>query len=88
MGEYMAWLYNGGGLELAREMFHAKGVHNIPCGMIPPGASGWFRKEIKTTADLKQGHSKNPRRDEGDGFGAVFAEVLAGFGDRKAAFAD
>lgn len=53
MGEYMAWMYEGGGLELAREMFHARGVHNIPCGMIPPEASGWFRKEIKTPADLK-----------------------------------
>jgi TRAP-type mannitol/chloroaromatic compound transport system substrate-binding protein len=52
LGEYMAWMYNGGGLELAREMFHANGVHNIPCGMIPPEASGWFRKEIKTTSDL------------------------------------
>ena len=53
MGEYMAWLYEGGGLELAREMFHAHGVHNIPCGLIPPEASGWFRKEIKTPAELK-----------------------------------
>jgi TRAP-type mannitol/chloroaromatic compound transport system substrate-binding protein len=53
MGEYMGWLYEGGGLELAREMFHARGVHNIPCGMIPPEASGWFRKEVKTPADLK-----------------------------------
>ena len=53
MGEYMGWLYVGGGLELARELFHARGVHNIPCGMIPPEPSGWFRKEIKTLADLK-----------------------------------
>lgn len=51
-GEYMAWLYYGGGLELAREMFHARGVHDIPCGLIPPEASGWFRKEMKTPADL------------------------------------
>lgn len=53
VGEYMAWMYEGGGLELAREMFHARGVHDIPCGLIPPEASGWFRKEIKTPADLK-----------------------------------
>jgi TRAP-type mannitol/chloroaromatic compound transport system substrate-binding protein len=49
----MGWLYEGGGLELAREMFHASGVHNIPCGLIPPEASGWFRKEIRQPADLK-----------------------------------
>ena len=53
IAEYMAWMYDGGGLQLARTMFHARGVHNIPCGLIPAEASGWFRKEIKTPADLK-----------------------------------
>jgi len=53
MGEYMAWMYEGGGLELARQMFAQYGVHNIPCGMIPPEASGWFRKEIRSVDDLK-----------------------------------
>lgn len=53
VGEYMAWLYRGGGLELAREMFHQYGVHNIPCGMIPSEASGWFRQEIVSLDDLK-----------------------------------
>lgn len=52
IGEYMGWLYYGGGLELAREMFRAEGVYNIPCGLIPPEASGWFRKEIRTVDDL------------------------------------
>jgi TRAP-type mannitol/chloroaromatic compound transport system substrate-binding protein len=53
VGEYMAWLYYGGGLDMAREMFHRHGVHNIPCTIIPPEASGWFRKEIRSTEDLK-----------------------------------
>lgn len=53
IGEYLAWLYRGGGLELAREMFHARGIHNIPCGIIPPEASGWFRKQITKLEDLK-----------------------------------
>jgi len=53
MGEYMAWLYRGGGLEAAREMFAKYNIYNIPCGMIPPEASGWFRKEIKRIDDLK-----------------------------------
>ena len=51
--EYLAWIYYGGGLELSREMFGKHGIHNIPCAIIPPEASGWFRKEIKSTADLK-----------------------------------
>ena len=58
IGEYMAWMYNGGGLPLAREMFHAKGVHNILCGMIPSEASGWFREEIRTVADLNGLHMR------------------------------
>jgi len=53
IGEYMAWMYYGGGLDMAREMFAKYNIHNIPCAIIPPEASGWFRKEIKSTADLK-----------------------------------
>ncbi len=51
--EYLAWMQHGGGLQLAREMFAKHGIHNIPCAIIPPEASGWFRKEIKSLQDLK-----------------------------------
>jgi TRAP-type mannitol/chloroaromatic compound transport system substrate-binding protein len=51
--EYLAWIHHGGGLQLSREMFGKHGVYNIPCAIIPPEASGWFRKEIKTVQDLK-----------------------------------
>jgi len=51
--EYLAWIHNGGGLELSREMFGKHNIHNLPCAIIPPEASGWFRKEIKTVQDLK-----------------------------------
>jgi TRAP-type mannitol/chloroaromatic compound transport system substrate-binding protein len=51
--EYLAWIHHGGGLQLSREMFAKHGVYNIPCAIIPPEASGWFRKEIKSVADLK-----------------------------------
>ncbi|HTG98151.1 MAG TPA: C4-dicarboxylate ABC transporter, partial [Burkholderiales bacterium] len=51
--EYLAWIHHGGGLQLSREMFGKHGVHNIPCAIIPPEASGWFRKEIKSLQDLK-----------------------------------
>lgn len=53
IGEYIAWLYRGGGLEMARELFHGYGVHNVPCGIIPAEASGWFQREIRTLEDLK-----------------------------------
>src|SRR5687768_4821864 len=51
--EYLAWLYHGGGLHLSREMFGKHGVYNVPCAIIPPEASGWFRKEIRSVQDLK-----------------------------------
>jgi TRAP-type mannitol/chloroaromatic compound transport system substrate-binding protein len=51
--EYLAWMYHGGGLELADEMFAEHNVKYIPCGISPPEASGWFRKEIKALDDLK-----------------------------------
>ena len=51
--EFLAWLYKGGGLEMAREMFHARGIHNIPCGVTPAAPSGWFTREIRSAADLK-----------------------------------
>ena len=53
IGEYMGWMYQGGGLAMAREMFHARGIHNVPCAVIPPEASGWFRREIASLHDLK-----------------------------------
>jgi TRAP-type mannitol/chloroaromatic compound transport system substrate-binding protein len=53
IGEYMAWMYHGGGLPLARELFAQHNIHNIPCAIIPPEASGWFRKEIRTVEDFK-----------------------------------
>ena len=53
MGEYLAWMHYGGGIELMNEMFAKHAIHAIPCGMTPPEASGWFRREIKTVQDLK-----------------------------------
>lgn len=53
IGEYMAWMYRGGGIEEARRLFAERNIRNIPCAVIPPEASGWFKKEIRTVADLK-----------------------------------
>ena len=51
--EFLAWMYYGGGLELQTEMFAQHNIHAIPCGIIPPEGSGWFRREIKSVSDLK-----------------------------------
>ncbi|MEZ5661152.1 MAG: TRAP transporter substrate-binding protein [Burkholderiaceae bacterium] len=53
MGEYIAWMKHGGGVELAQELYAKDGIKYLFCGMISPETSGWFRKEIKTLDDLK-----------------------------------
>src|SRR5258708_18751709 len=48
-----AWMRHGGGLELMREFFKDYNCHNIPAGNTGAQMGGWFRKEIRTVADLK-----------------------------------
>lgn len=52
-GEMLAWMYHGGGLQLANEMYGRDNIHMLPCGILPPESGGWFRKEIKSLDDLK-----------------------------------
>jgi TRAP-type mannitol/chloroaromatic compound transport system substrate-binding protein len=52
-GEYIAWIKFGGGRELWDELYGQYNVKAIPCGVIPPESSGWFREEIKSLDDLK-----------------------------------
>ncbi|MBH5392062.1 MULTISPECIES: TRAP transporter substrate-binding protein [Bradyrhizobium] len=47
-----SWLYQGGGNELANEFFKKSNVIGFPCGNTGAQMGGWFRKEIKTVADL------------------------------------
>jgi TRAP-type mannitol/chloroaromatic compound transport system substrate-binding protein len=51
--QYAAWMYFGGGDALLKETYKPHNIHPIFCGSISPEAAGWFRKEIKTPADLK-----------------------------------
>ncbi|WP_298244188.1 TRAP transporter substrate-binding protein [uncultured Bradyrhizobium sp.] len=47
-----SWLFQGGGNELANEFFKKSNVIGFPCGNTGTQMGGWFRKEIKTVADL------------------------------------
>ncbi|NVJ97590.1 MAG: TRAP transporter substrate-binding protein [Alphaproteobacteria bacterium] len=51
--EYLAWIDYGGGRELFEEIYHKHNIHSILCGMTPPEASGWFKKEINSIEDFK-----------------------------------
>src|SRR5215213_8875052 len=48
-----AWEYAGGGLELLRDFYKEYGIIHFPAGNTGTQMGGWFRKEIKTVADLK-----------------------------------
>jgi TRAP-type mannitol/chloroaromatic compound transport system substrate-binding protein len=46
-------MYHGGGLALMREFFKDYNIYQIPAGNTGVQMGGWYRKEIKTVADLK-----------------------------------
>ncbi|MCK5717315.1 MAG: TRAP transporter substrate-binding protein [Thiomargarita sp.] len=48
-----AWLYNGGGLELWRDLYKPFHLIPFPAGNSGVQMGGWFNKRIDTVADLK-----------------------------------
>ena len=52
-GEFLGWLYQGGGLQLKDEIYDRFNVKALNSTMIAPEASGWFRREIKTAEDMR-----------------------------------
>ncbi|MEO4002166.1 TRAP transporter substrate-binding protein [Mesorhizobium sp. CAU 1732] len=52
-GEMLAWLRYGGGTKLAQEYYARDNIHMLPCGLLAPETSGWFRKEVDTIEDLR-----------------------------------
>lgn len=48
-----AWFYYGGGLDLMRDLYKQYGIVNFPGGNTGTQMGGWFRKEIRSLADLK-----------------------------------
>ncbi|MEW5423352.1 TRAP transporter substrate-binding protein [Amorphus sp. 3PC139-8] len=51
--EYLGWIYNGGGLDIWREIYAQQGVVTVPCGLMDSEAGGWYKKPIETQADLE-----------------------------------
>ena len=48
-----AWMWEGNGLKLTREFYAKVGIVNFPMGNTGAQMGGWYRKEIKSVADLK-----------------------------------
>ncbi|NJK58667.1 MAG: TRAP transporter substrate-binding protein [Pleurocapsa sp. SU_5_0] len=47
-----AWYYQGGGLEAMHELYSDFNIINFPAGNSGAQMGGWFKKEIKSVADL------------------------------------
>jgi len=47
-----AWLFQGGGNELFNEFYKKFNMYGLPCGNTGAQMGGWFRKEIKSVADI------------------------------------
>jgi TRAP-type mannitol/chloroaromatic compound transport system substrate-binding protein len=50
---FATWWFEGGGRELAHEIYEPLGVRPILCGLIGPETAGWFREEIVTLKDIE-----------------------------------
>ena len=48
-----AWMYWGGGLKLQREFLKDYNIISFPAGNTGTQMGGWFKKPVKTVADLK-----------------------------------
>jgi TRAP-type mannitol/chloroaromatic compound transport system substrate-binding protein len=48
-----AWLYYGGGLEAIQKIYSDFNIINFPAGNTGTQMGGWFKREIKSLADLK-----------------------------------
>lgn len=54
-GEFLGWMFYDDGLTLFQRMYDEAGynVHVVPCGIIAPETSGWFKNEINGVEDLQ-----------------------------------
>ena len=48
-----AWLYHGGGSDVLNAFYAKHNIYSLPGGNTGVQMGGWFRKEIKTVADLQ-----------------------------------
>ena len=48
-----AWMYQGNGLKLTRDFYRNYNIINFPGGNTGAQMGGWYRKEIKSVADMK-----------------------------------
>ena len=47
-----AWMYHGGGIAMMNEFYDGHNIYALPAGNTGAQMGGWFRKEIRSVADL------------------------------------
>jgi TRAP-type mannitol/chloroaromatic compound transport system substrate-binding protein len=50
--QQLAWFYHGGGLDLINSVYADFGIVSFPCISTGGQMGGWFRREVRTVADL------------------------------------
>ena len=48
-----AWTFHGNGLALMRQFYAGYNIVNFPCGNTGAQMGGWFRREVRSLADIK-----------------------------------
>ena len=51
--QHNAWIHYGGGMAMLRALYKKYNIVNHVCGNVGVQMGGWYRKEIKSVADLK-----------------------------------
>lgn len=51
--QHISWLLFGGGQDMLNDLLKEYNCHGVPTGSTGAQMGGWFRKEIKSTEDLK-----------------------------------
>jgi len=51
--QHNAWMQYGGGMTQLRDVYRKMDIVNFVCGNVGVQMGGWYRKQIKTVADLK-----------------------------------
>lgn len=49
----MEWVWEGGGMEIIQKAYDAHNLKFLPCVFVPTEPAGWFRKDIKSVADMQ-----------------------------------
>jgi TRAP-type mannitol/chloroaromatic compound transport system substrate-binding protein len=51
--EFSAWWFEAGGRALGEALYHKHNMHPLFCGLTGPETAGWFRRPVRSLADIR-----------------------------------